>query len=405
MSQTIINFAKQEKAIIGQIHEREMEIANISNELARLKIDALNTEVHNSSLNKRLHDEMTTLDEKDSGITKIEAEITKRHNEIESKMNKVDRLNRKYEQMLDGVEEEEYLGPLESAIKALKKRIEEIECDVQQQQKEWVENQTKLLKTIGDTESLESNRRQIVATLNILKQKRLRLIQNINANDATLKVTLNRIKGMHTDMSRLNELIGKNTQAEKELANDNSVKEMELTHELGEMEQESEQVESKMVGIKNAKDQALIDILDVEKEILSWEKKIHLEKEIQSTLKSSDHVHETKGMEKEIHRMKHRIDCIKRDQEKMLREMELAIHKKEDIAVKYQYAKHGDAVKTKGMTIAELKKRKAVLKKQTKEFEEEKRKVRHFILKYSYIWTIKCETASKSIIFLLFLET
>ena len=111
-------------------------------------------------------------------------------------------------------------------------------------------------------------------------------------------------------------------------------------------------------------------------------------------------------MEKEIHRMKHQIDCIKRDQEKMLREMELAIHKKEDIAVKYQYAKHGDAVKAKGMTIAELKKRKVVLKKQqTKEFEEEKRKVRHFILKCNYICTIKCETASKSILFLLFLET
>ena len=64
--------------------------------------------------------------------------------------------------------------------------------------------------SIGDTELLESNRRQIVATLNILKQKRLRLTtQNINANDATLKVTLCRIKGMHTDTSRLNELIEK----------------------------------------------------------------------------------------------------------------------------------------------------------------------------------------------------
>ncbi len=353
-----------------------MEIANVNNELARLKIDALNTEAHSSSLNKRLNDEKTKLDETDAGITKIETEIRRRHDEIEGKMNKVDRLNRKYEQMLDGVEEEEHLGPLESTIKALKKNIDETECDVQQQQKDWVENQTKLLKTIGDTETLESNRRQIVATLNILKQKRLRLIQNINTNDATLKVIQSRIKGMHTDMSRLNELIGKNTQAEKELANNNSVKEMEFKHELRDMEQESEQVESKMAEVKSAKDQALIDILDVEKEILSWEKKINLEKEIQSTLNSSDHVHETKGMEKEIHRMKHRLECIKRDQEKMLREMELAIHKKEDIAVKYQYAKHGDSGKSKEITIAELKKRKTMLKKKRKEFEDEKRKVR-----------------------------
>jgi chromosome segregation ATPase len=377
ISQTIISLTKRERAVAGMIHEKEIEIANIQNELARLQIDSLNTEAHTSRLSGRLNEETTKLDANDHSITKLETEIRRRHNDIEGKMNKVDRLNRKYEQMLDGAEDEEHLGPLENTIKRLQKSINEIENDIQTQQKEWMENQTTLIKTIDETETLESSRRQILATLNILKQKRLRLIQNIHTNDVTLKIIQSRIKGMHTDMSRLNEMIGKNTRHGMELANDNSVKEMEFTHELKELEQESNQMEKKITKVKNEKEQILIDILDVEKQILFWEKKIHLEKEIQATLNSSEDAHETKGMEKEIHRMKHRLDCMKRDQEKMLREMELAIHKKEDIAVKYQYAKHGDTntSKSKKTTVAELKKRKTILMKQRKEIEMEKRKV------------------------------
>ena len=377
LSQTITNLVKKERIVTGKIHEKEIETANFQNEIARLKIDALNIEAHASRLDDKLDDEKNKLDEKDNEITKVETEIRRRHDEIEGKMNKVDRLNRKYEQMLDGVEEEEPLGPLESTIKSLQKDIDKMESDIQTQQKEWIANQTKLIKTIDVTETMESSIRQVSAKLNILKQKRLRLIQNINTNNATLKVVQSGINNMHTDMSRLNELIGKNTQREKDLANENSVKEMEFNHELKDLEQELDGIKSQICQVKNAKDEILIEILDIEKQILSWEKKIHMEKEIQQTLNSSDHVSETNGMQKEINRMRHRLDCLKREQEKMLREMELAIHKKEDIAVKYQYAKSGGTGNSNVITIAELKKRRMTMMKQKQDMEEEKRKVSH----------------------------
>lgn len=375
ISQTVTNLVKKEKLVAGKIHEKEIEAANIQNEIARLRIDTLNIEAHTSRLGDRSDDEKSKLDERDDEITKLETEIRRRHNEIEGKMNKVDRLNRKYEQMLDGVEDEEPLGPLESTIKSLQKEIGAMDNGIQTQQKEWIANQTKLIKTIDVTETMESIIRQVAAKLNILKQKRLRLIQNIHTNNATLKIVQSGINSMHTDMSRLNELIGKNTLREKDFTNENSVKEMEFTHELQELEQKLEEIKSKTVHVKNAKDEILIEILDVEKQILSWEKKIHMEKEIQQTLNSSDHVDETNGMQKEINRMKHRLDCLKREQEKMLREMELAIHKKEDIAVKYQYAKSGDTGKSKVITIAELKKKRMSMMKQKQDMEEEKIKM------------------------------
>lgn len=375
ITQAIIGMVKQEKATSAMTNEHEIEIAQIQNELARLKIDALNTETHTNRLEERLEDETSKLDEKDNHITNLESEIHRRHNEIEGKMNKVDRLNRKYEQMLDGVEEEEPLGPLESTIKSIQKSIQEMEIEAEIQQKEWVNNQSKLIKTIDETEELEETKRQIFAKFNILKQKRLRIMQQIHVNDASLKMVLSRIKSMHTDMSRLNELIGKNTQTVMELSNENAVKEMEFDSELKDLEQESTQIEGKIEATKNSKNQILTDIINVEEEILSWEKKIQLEKEIQATLNSSEEVHEAKGMQKEIHRMKHRLDCMNREQEKLIREMELAIHKKEDIAVKYQYAKSGEKGQSKGMTVAELKKKRISLMKQKCDIEEESTKV------------------------------
>lgn len=376
ISQAEMTVVKKEKIVAIAIHEKEIEAGTIENELARVKIDVLNTTVHCSQLKDKLQDETDGLEEKDKGIAGIETTIRRSHDAIESKMNKVDRLNRKYEQMLDGVEEEEHLGPLEATIKNLEKEIGAMDEGARVLQTEWITNQTKLINAIDETEKFGTEKRQKSATLTILKQKRLRLLQDIHSNEATLKVIESRIKGMHTDMSRLNELIGKHSQMRSKLANDNSVKEMEFTEEIKELGGKSLQIEVKAAEVKGAKDELLKQILESEKEILNWEKKIKLEKETQAALNSSEHAIEIKGMEKEIHRMRHRLDDMDRHQETMIRDMEFAIHKREDIAVKYQHTKHGKANKTGPTTVADARNSKAELKRQQKANERAKTVVR-----------------------------
>ena len=61
------------------------------------------------------------LTEKDKLIEKYQMEIRQRNDEIEKKMYRVDRLNRKYDKMMDGVEDEESMGPLEASIKNIAK--------------------------------------------------------------------------------------------------------------------------------------------------------------------------------------------------------------------------------------------------------------------------------------------
>merc|ERR1719498_560592 len=141
---------------------------------------------------------------------------------------------------------------------------------------------------------------------------------------------------MHSDMSRLNELIGRNTKLQAELANANAVMEMEFKAELKELETESVTLETKIHEVKEAKSVLLEEIVETERQLLLWEKKIQLEKETQAALDPEVGMQEIHAMEKEIHRMKLRYTTLKGEQDRMVKEMERAVHKREAIALRFK---------------------------------------------------------------------
>merc|ERR1719215_744646 len=110
----------------------------------------------------------------------------------------------------------------------------------------------------------------------------------------------------------------------------------EFAQELKDLEGTAMKVDEEIADINATKSRILDQLIEVEKQILSYEKKIQLEKETRNTLDNSEEKDEIKGMEREIYRMRHRLESMRRDQEKMIREMEQAIYKREDIAVKYR---------------------------------------------------------------------
>lgn len=329
------NLLKQDKTLLQRIHGIEIENAGIQNELARVKIDALNTEAHNTQLQEKQSESLEVLTEKDSDIERLQTEIRRRNDEIEKKMNQVDKLNRKYNKMVSETDEPECLGPLEATIKSLGKSIEKEKEEVKQIQRGIAVNQSKLVQTISETDSIQERNIEVNAKLNILTQKKVRVLNDIHLNECELKATETNINGMHKDMILLNDLINKNTKDHMDINDENRLREKEFIQELKDIEADYLDMDAKITNLTKEKDEMLESIIHTEKKVLEWEKNIQLEKETRSALDSSEEVKEMKGMEKEIHRMKHHLEHISREQEKMIREMENAIHKKEDIAVKY----------------------------------------------------------------------
>merc|ERR1719305_184089 len=110
----------------------------------------------------------------------------------------------------------------------------------------------------------------------------------------------------------------------------------EFVRKLQEIESNCVEVEQSIQRVKSEKEQATSDILEAERQVMLWERKITLEKEMQEALDPAVGQVESSAMQKEIHRMELRHDQLKRRQEQMIMEMERAIHKRDAISLKYE---------------------------------------------------------------------
>jgi chromosome segregation ATPase len=360
ISQAAMAIVKQEKELARRLHDKEIEAGNLENELSRVKIEIMNKTINCSRLKDQFQDEANNLTSVNRSIANTELEIRRTNDDIDRNMGTVNILNKKYEQMMEGAEEEEPLGPLEGTIRKLEKEIQMMDQEAIKLQSSWASQQSDLIKVLDANERLESENRVKGAKLTILQQKRLRLLHDINTNEAATKAISASINSMHTDISRLNDLIGRYTKMMESLGSDNVIKQIAFDDESRTLEDTAKSIEMKIATVVSEKEDLLKQIIQSEREILEWEKKIQLEKDTRKILNSSEHAIEIKGMEKEIHRMKHRLDDMNRQQEKMIRDMEFAIHKREDIAVKYQ-KRSGSNSKYNPVSIGEMKRTKADL--------------------------------------------
>lgn len=80
------------------------------------------------------------------------------------------------------------------------------------------------------TEDIMDTNSELRARIAILSEKKLRTGKEIVVNEGEVKALEQSIKGLHTDMARLNELIGKN--AELQAVSASRVENCGLTHSV-----------------------------------------------------------------------------------------------------------------------------------------------------------------------------
>merc|ERR1712025_1408659 len=90
-------------------------------------------------------------------------------------------------------------------------------------------------------------------------------------------------------------------------------------------------METAIDSVKGEKDQCVDDIKETEQQIMFLERKIQLAKETIEALDPNVGRAENTKMKQEIHRMDLRYVQLKKKQEQMIKEMEDAIYRKEQI--------------------------------------------------------------------------
>jgi len=350
-----------------QVQEHHMQSVQLQNELSKIKVDILNTQAHNQKLKETLNTLDEELKEKGKTIEKYEIEIRRRNDEIEKKTKDVDRLNRQYDKLTANMEDEN-TGPLEATISNLTREIANKGQEGKDLQRRWIGFQTELVALVNENNGLAETVQRLKSEHTVLLQRRARLDSQYDMHQKEIKELDSNVSHMHTDMQRLNTLIAKNANLQELLSNDNFNLEMEVVERLKELETQSVKLENKIEQTTDEKKRVLAELVEAERQIMLWERKIQLEKEMQEALDPNIGGDIVDAMKKEIHRMTLRHQELMKQQERLIQEMEKAIYKRDTISTKGRIQQ---AKKTPELTEAGLRKACTELKRSIKETDAE----------------------------------
>lgn len=206
---------------------------------------------------------------------------------------------------------------------------------------EWMNNQTELIKYQESHEKEEYELKEIKNKQLVLENKKRRVEQQVETQNKGIFELRHKLKSLHNDLNRLNDAFFKFRDRNTQLNQDNKFIEQDFVLKLKEMEGESLGLEKKVQKLRDDKQEILDKIVEAEKQICLWERKIQLEKEMQETVDPSIGQAEVEQMKKEIHRMELIFTSLKKQQEVLIQEMERAVTKRESIKLKYSSTQKG----------------------------------------------------------------
>ena len=382
---------KDTKELRENVKSEEMVVINLRNELAKIRVDILNSESHNGKLDGTIKALDGELQDKSKTIEKYEMEIRRRNDEIEKKTKEVDKLNRAYEKLTANMEDEN-TGPLEATVNNLNKEISQKSSESKNLQRQWVTVQTQLVGLQNENNTLKEKVQRLGSEQSVFLQKRTRLQQQFDFHAKEIKKLNQQVEHMHTDMGRLNQLISKHSSQQAKLANDNFNLETKIINQLKELENGAVNLETQISGSKEEKRDILAEIVELERQIMLWERKIQLEKETQAAIDPNVGNGVVTAMRKEIHRMKLRLGELLRYQEALIQDMERAIHKRDTIATKGR-AGASKAKSRAQPTEAGLKKQTAELQRNIRDTDAEAKRAEEGVLELEK----KCEELAEQL--------
>ncbi|KAH6573165.1 hypothetical protein BASA60_006179 [Batrachochytrium salamandrivorans] len=313
------------------LHEKQSNIANIQNELSNVKLESWNITGRLRDMKTHAAEIDADMAEKNIIIEKYELEIRRRNDELGKKASEMDFLNKKYNQVTGG-NEEEHMGPLEATVHNLQKSVQTKEQECVQLQQLWLRTQNELVAMTKTSLEITDETQSLKMRQAILSRKKLVVDNAFESEEKEIRENNRVIKQLQIDMVKINTLLSKKLNAHGQLEESNLELEQEFRSRLKQAELESIQLEHKVDELKSEKSRALTGLIEAERQIMLWEKKIQLAKETQAALDPNIGATEIREMGLEIHRMKLRYASMLKLQEKMISEMEKSVHRRDSIS-------------------------------------------------------------------------
>ncbi|XP_077022270.1 coiled-coil domain-containing protein 40 isoform X2 [Tamandua tetradactyla] len=322
------------------IQKLQKEKTNLVTHLSRIDGDIAQAILDITNTSCRLDTHQKVLAELDREVRRVNELITNSENEIsrrtiliERKQGLINFFNKQLEQTVSELGGEE-VGPLELEIKRLTKSIEEHSSSVSRSQGTWLRLQQEMVKATQEREEQLVSLGTFQKEIRILEQKKLRVENKITQEKKEQKELERHTKNLGNDLKKLNVLMNQQRCSSEGLLQDNVVTENEFVRSLKASERETIEMQEKLSQLTEEKETILNNLLETEHQIMLWEKKIQLAKEMRASVDSETGQAEIRAMKAEIHRMKVKHGQLLKQQEKMIRDMEMAVARRETIVAR-----------------------------------------------------------------------
>jgi hypothetical protein len=337
----IENLRKQNNKLEKEKFETEMEIENRLNEISRVEIDKLNVEAQNSALRQRLDFMNKQITEKEKEYSQKESEIKQNHETLEKKQLNVDKLNKKFAEINAKNKGGEELGLYELKIKELTIELDKLARQKSEIEQEWISKKTALvakekLKNELAEENTDNRHKKM-----ILEHKKARLNKIYEMHDKEISEIEISLKNLGYDMNKYNGQLSKNIGTKDKIGFKFFDVEVDFKDKLKQLENQSVKLEMEIEVLREEKADTLTQILEVERQIHLWERKIILEEQMQEIVKPDKGIKEIDEMKSVLHRQSLLHKKLQQEQELVIKNMEMAIERRDFIKVRYPVDKYG----------------------------------------------------------------
>ena len=159
---------------------------------------------------------------------------------------------------------------------------------------------------------------------------------------------------MRLQLEKLNKYIFKESDTKSTLERNYELVANEYVENLKASEKETISLQNKLESVKTEKERLLADLIETDEQIMMWEKRVQLAKEMKAAVDSEAGQGELKEMKFEIHRMHVRYSELMKQQEKLVREMESSVLRRDTIMTRGEALQKNPHVVTQGKVQREV---------------------------------------------------
>ena len=253
----------------------------------------------------------------------------------------MDKLNKDYGELMKNKKGEDE-GEFEVAIDKLQTKVKKLRKEIRLKESEWLAKKQELVKKETVLNQISEECVDKRSKRLILDRKKLRLNSNYAIHEKEIKEIEFDLKQLREyEMVKFGKLLGKNMNMNNTLQHQIFDVEIQFKEKLTQYENETLRLEMEIEVLREEKADTLAQIIETERLIHLWERKIELQEQMQKIIKPDSGLKEIDDMKSYIHRQKLLYKKLQAEQEEVIKNMERAVQRRDFIKVRYPVDEFG----------------------------------------------------------------